>query len=200
MSKRKNKEEPVKLNVKFDFALLDWRDLGLRQQLQVREAWAKRVNVRIKYLRDKGITEHESYALRRASQYLERQGRSNFSRSIKVSEDQVKRDLLELESFLSHESSSAKGIALSEKRTADYFRSKKGIHIPDNISDRDFTMFIHSDTFRKHSKDIGSPRAWEELQAEMEEGKTIEAIQADLEEYAQKFITTEEYETIKKKM
>ncbi len=199
MSKRKNKEEPPKLNVKFDFMLLDWRELGLRQQLQVREAWAKRVNVRIKYLRDKGITEHESYALRRASQYLERQGRSNFSRSIKVSEDQVKRDLLELESFLSHESSSAKGIALSEKKTADFFRGK-GIKIPENITDRDFTMFIHSETFRKHSKDIGSPRAWEELQAEMEEGKTIEAIQIDLEEYGQKFISTQEYETIKKKM
>ena len=155
---------------------------------------AKRANVRLSALKDKGYSVEAS---RNALDYLETQGRSKFSESKKLSADELSRQIEELNKFLKPETTISG--ARESLAGLDTLQAHEVIEdFEDDSEKRAFLRFLESDywndlkmTMGKGKSPTGSREALRAAQDAIRGGATVASLKSAYEDFKSREMTGE---------
>lgn len=176
-----------------------WRDLSPENRRQIMEQWAKTANRRLRRLREKNVL--DSIGSASAKAYLDRIGRKTFyTKADKLSDVEVQSALVQLQSFLSDESTTLSGLKKIHENAAgivadnvlkrimerDISEEKKNTYqsVFNRVkNDPYFGIFLHSKLYSQLKGRIDSDKVIEYyVERSVVEGDSFEEIMEAFEE------------------
>lgn len=158
---------------------IDLTELSATQQRQALRTLAKRANQRLVRLEKAGQTQ---WAYRQAMQYLKENNAKRFAETSakirKLSDFEVKRELMNVSDFLRKKTSTIKGIRQVESEAVERLRKKRY-----DVDNADFFEFLKSDEYKAAVKRLGSTQVMDNLDEALYNGISIDIIVKDYQAY-----------------